>query len=462
MYDLAFETIGNATLICYDKVPVLITDPWINGSPYFGSWQHSHEIPKNQLEAINLSKYCWFSHGHPDHLNFESLHLIKNKQILLPDHYGKRIFNDLSHQKFNVKILKDRKWYRLSKRIQVLCISHYTQDALLIVRIGDKLILNFNDCPMFDAFGKKYISKIIKRCSTSFLLKLTGYGDADMINYFDQENNFIPMAPISQKKPIGFRISKMIDELGINYFIPFSSMHRYQRSDSKWANQYATGLQDYQIGFKSENNEILPAFTRYDCINDKIKEINPRKQLLNNIPPERFNDYWSEELNQNDYIKVKNYFTKVKHLYKFLDFINIRVGGKDYMISLKNNYFKRGLQFEVPRFSLMQAIDNRTFDDLLIGNFMKTTLYGKWPESKLYPDFTPYVSKFSDNGYANTERELKKYYNAYNLRWPLLYLTRSLAVMSKNSIRNFIPKNSKLYNFSRNTYYFIKEAKTKI
>ena len=188
--------------------------------------------------------------------------------------------------------------------------------CLIISSHRDKLILNFNDCPMLDAFGKKYISKIIKRCSTSFLLKLTGYGDADMINYFDQENNFIPMYR-SHKKTLGFRISKMIDELGINYFIPFSSMHRYQRSDSKWANQYATRLQDYQIGFKSENNEILPAFTRYDCINDEIKEINPRKQLLNNFPPERFNDYWSDELNQNEYIKVKNYFTKVKHLYKF-------------------------------------------------------------------------------------------------------------------------------------------------
>ena len=30
----------------------------------------------------------------------------------------------------------------------------------------------------------------------------------------DQENNFIPMTPISQKRPIGSKISKIIDELG--------------------------------------------------------------------------------------------------------------------------------------------------------------------------------------------------------------------------------------------------------
>ena len=27
--ELGFETIGNATLICYDRTPVLVTDPWI-------------------------------------------------------------------------------------------------------------------------------------------------------------------------------------------------------------------------------------------------------------------------------------------------------------------------------------------------------------------------------------------------------------------------------------------------
>ena len=49
----------------------------------------------------------------------------------------------------------------------------------------NKLILNFNDCPMLDEFGKKYISKIIRKSSISFLLKLTGCADADMINFYD-------------------------------------------------------------------------------------------------------------------------------------------------------------------------------------------------------------------------------------------------------------------------------------
>jgi hypothetical protein len=50
--DLGFETVGNATLICHDKRPILVTDPWVVGTAYFGSWGRSHEIPTDTLETI--------------------------------------------------------------------------------------------------------------------------------------------------------------------------------------------------------------------------------------------------------------------------------------------------------------------------------------------------------------------------------------------------------------------------
>ena len=462
MHNLAFETIGNATLICYDKTPILITDPWIEGNPYFGSWQHSYEIPSQQLEAIKQSKYCWFSHGHPDHLNCDSLYLVKDKQILLPNHYGDRIYNDLKNQGYSVKILKDKKWYNLSKNISVLCIAHSNQDAILLINMDGKLILNFNDCPMPDIFCKKYISKIIKKSSKSFLLKLSGFGDADMINYYDQDNNFIPRTPIKDRESIGSRMSKIVDQLGINYFIPFSSMHRYQRSDSIWANKYIANLSDYSKGYYSDKSEILPAFIRYNCISEFIEPINPLQNTYNVIEPEQFNDNWSDELNRIDIQKINQYFLKINHLHNFLDYINIRVGAKDNIIIFKKNKFKRGLQFDVPRHSLMESINHQIFDDLLIGNFMKTTLHGDWPDSKLYPDFTPFVSKYSDNGDANSQKEIEQYFNAYNKRWPLEYFISSLAAISKNTIRYCLPNNSILYDKVKMTYNKIREIRSKI
>lgn len=91
---LGFETIGNATLIVFDGRPVLATDPWIAGSAYFGSWGRSHSIPPEQMAAIRGAEYVWFSHGHPDHLNSESLALLRDRRILLPAHFGGRIRRD--------------------------------------------------------------------------------------------------------------------------------------------------------------------------------------------------------------------------------------------------------------------------------------------------------------------------------------------------------------------------------
>ena len=55
--DIGFETIGNSSVICYDRKPVLITDPWLSGNPYFGSWALSHEIPDEQMEAAKQCEY---------------------------------------------------------------------------------------------------------------------------------------------------------------------------------------------------------------------------------------------------------------------------------------------------------------------------------------------------------------------------------------------------------------------
>ena len=66
---IGVETVGNATLIAHDRRPVLCTDPWIDGEPYFGSWGHRYAIPAEQLAHIKACEYVWFSHGHPDHLD---------------------------------------------------------------------------------------------------------------------------------------------------------------------------------------------------------------------------------------------------------------------------------------------------------------------------------------------------------------------------------------------------------
>ena len=123
---LGFDTIGNATLIAYDGEPVIATDPWMGEPAYFGSWGLPFDIPEEQRLAILRSKYVWLSHGHPDHLNPDSLNSFQGQKILLPDHEGNRIRDDLTEQGFDVTVLKSGEWISLSDNIRVYCISDYS------------------------------------------------------------------------------------------------------------------------------------------------------------------------------------------------------------------------------------------------------------------------------------------------------------------------------------------------
>ena len=156
---IGVQTIGNATLIAHDNNPILSTDPWMGGDhfAYFGSWRLPYDIPENIKEDIIKSEYIWFSHGHPDHINHDSLHLFKNNKILVSEHFGSRIYKDLKSENFNISILKDREWTNLSKNISVMSISTRSQDSILLLRVKNDIFINLNDA---GPYSSKFIKKV--------------------------------------------------------------------------------------------------------------------------------------------------------------------------------------------------------------------------------------------------------------------------------------------------------------
>jgi hypothetical protein len=231
---LGVSTTGNATLIAYDDKPILATDPWFGDEnpAYFGSWGLSHRIQPDCKNDILNAKYIWFSHGHPDHLNGDSLHQIRGKHILLADHVGGRIEHDLRTQGFEVTILPDRQRVDLSPRIRVFCISTNIQDSVLLIDVNKRLFVNLNDAGSRDC--TLLIRKIVAEYRDSYMMRLSGYGDADMINFYGEEGVFI-LPPASHKPPVGRDLSSHALSLGVRSVIPFSSFHSYQRTDSIWA-----------------------------------------------------------------------------------------------------------------------------------------------------------------------------------------------------------------------------------
>src|SRR6516162_6219535 len=386
-----FETIGSAIVIAYDDRPVLTTDAWIDGDAYFGSWGMDYEIPVPQMNAIRGAEYHWFSHGHPDHTNIASLPMLTKGEFLLSDHYGNRMERELRAAGYRVRVLPDREWVRLSKGIRVYSVANQNQDSLLLIDINGRLIINQNDSPEFGESIR--IRRMAKHFKEVYMLQLHGWGGADMLNLFDPSGR--KLTSIEEKRrPIALRAQISARSIGASKVIPFSSFHRYQREDSAWANDLIPELEDYHTGAVKDWPEILPAFVRVDCETDEITTIDPPRSPRIVKKPEDFGDSWSDPLTAEDKTKIQRYFIAREALRDHFGFIQVSAGGSSVTVDLNADIRKVGISFECPRNSLMTCIEHELFDDLLIGNFMRTTLYNV---ESLYPRFTPYVPKYGDN-----------------------------------------------------------------
>ncbi len=451
---LGFETIGNATLVCHDGAPVLATDPWFEGSAYFGSWGLANQVPDRQRSDILACPFIWLSHGHPDHLNLACLDQVAGSTILLPDHVGGRIQADLTQAGFSVRVLRDRTWNALSDRIQVMSLSDANQDAALLVNIHGRLIVNLNDCSQEHFFWKHFVRNVMSKFETRFLLKIAGYGDANMINYFDDRGHRIE--PRIKNIQVGAKIQFFTDYYRPTYFLPFSSFHRYQRSDSLWANEYTTPLSAYRDGWSSTRTQMLPPHIAYNCEDDTWTAISPPSLEAVECAPEEFGDCWSDPLESSEERALRAYFERVENLWEALDFVTLRVGGRETTVSPRTRRFERGVTFELPRQSLMTAVEHRVFDDLLIGNFMKTTLHGHWETQTVYPHLAPTLSKYADNAGVLNRAQFQHYLAQYKRRAPITYLLHRLGSQSQARIRPFLENHPDLLHTALRGYQWVR------
>jgi hypothetical protein len=444
---LGVKTIGNATLVAYEDKPVLTTDPWLGDidEAYFGSWKLSHVIPEDIRADILASKFVWFSHGHPDHLNPGSAERFHNATILLPDHVGGRIRRDLEERGYRVQVLPDKTWIELSPRIKVFCMSDYIQDAVLLVDVGGRLFINMNDCGA--RAGMRLIPKITKEYKDSYLLTLSGYGDADMINLFDASGKRIES---TYRPQVGRFLSRFAARVGARNVIPFSSFHRYNRTDSVWADDRTTPVSAYRVGFDEQSARYIDPFAWVDCDTGAVEGLWPAETTGEAQPPEAFGDNWSDPLEAEDRTLIDDYFLRLEALRRMIGFIEFKVGGSRHVVRLEGPK-DRGITFETPRASLVTAVSYKVFDDLLIGNFTKTTLHNI--DSLYDPNFNFVVTKYGDNGGAETQQDIDSYLRVYRERagitnWMLHHMARE----GHTLFRRYVRRDSKIYSVARDIY----------
>jgi len=450
---IGVQTIGNATLVAYDQSPVISTDPWMGGDhyAYFGSWHLPYEIPDNIKQDITSSKYIWFSHGHPDHINPDSLHLFKKNEILVSEHFGSRIYNNLKAENYNISILKDREWKHLSKNISIMPIVTNTQDSILLLRCNNDIFINLNDAGLYSS---KFIKKTISKFRRKFLMSISSF-EADMINFFDENNNFIKPA-IADKFSAGEYLSILANVIGAKYIIPFSTFHEYQRDDSVWVNDYIYPIDKVHEGISKKHVYIKPFSFINSNKDDDFITPNIKRKKLDIKSSNLFGDNWKDELTNEDKKNIEEYFNKFLSFKEKIGFISFIVGGKEFNLKF-NGKKNKGISFEVPRKSLITACKYKIFDDLLIGNFMKTKLYNLQTLYDPNANFNLSICKVGDNGQAYTEEEIRKYKKFYAKKMGKEYFIELFSASSKDHFKYFFKnyQKSKYYNHFKKTYYYL-------
>ena len=76
---------------------------------------------------------------------------------------------------------------------------------------------------------------------------------------------------------------------------------------------------------------------------------------------------------------------------------------------------------------------------------MKTTLVDC---PSLYPNFSPYIGKYGDNGLARTKGELKTYFDYYKLN-SADYWKDTLSIHTESMIRKIMPSESAIFNVAK-------------
>jgi hypothetical protein len=417
-----FETLGNATLQFFaDGRPVLATDPWLVGTCYFGNWALDHALTEEQIANVVGSDYIWISHGHPDHMHHESLDLLPaGKKFLLPDHYHSEIKDFLTEKGFAVTVLKYREWFRIAPTVSVMCLDNINQDAILITRIGDALVINQNDSPI--AGEEAFLRKLVKQHPNdkTYLAALCSI-DADMFNFVDESGRSIAGPPDERKPGAIWTVARGADRMGVKNFCCSSSQHIYVRPDSIWANDYRISWDDMRKHWSRPNVRLIEPFVTVDLVGGAVTA-NEAEHLggdRSQISANTGDDDWNATLAPEEWSVVEGFFRKFELIRKYVDFIEVTIGGETGRFDLNpviaGAPSARGIRFYAPKQSFMETMTWGFFDDLLIGNFMKVHL----TNTSLYPRFTPLVAKLGGNAKVYTKAEYARFRWRYFRRNPL-------------------------------------------
>ena len=292
----SIQFINHASVVIKHGDVALLSDPWYQGDAFHKGWNLLHELNDSEIqELLDQITHIWISHEHPDHFSimffkkFGKLIQEKNIEILFQKTKDKRVETFLTKAGYKNRIIDFNNWIKLSNNFEILCIKDGFYDSGLAVKVGDKKILNLNDCEVKDKSRCMEVHQIVGDCNV--LISQFSYaawkGGVKNINW--------------RKKAALEKIETL--KLQVKYFkpellIPFASYVYFSNESNSYLNDASNKPQD-----------VIEAFSNHKVKVNVMKPFDVIKNIELNSNNDEAIAFWNnkyEGLKKKEFTRYEN------------------------------------------------------------------------------------------------------------------------------------------------------------
>ncbi|MBS1735238.1 MAG: MBL fold metallo-hydrolase, partial [Bacteroidetes bacterium] len=247
----------------------ILTDPWVIGPSYCNQWYLFPKPPENALDYLKRVDYVLISHGHEDHLHFETLRMVdKNAHIFFPYTWYQgavNFFKELGFTKITEAV--NAKEYNLSGIAKVTFLAN-NLDNVVVLEAEGKTLVNINDA--LPSPNQGIISHFIKTIQPKWPkieYLFSSYGSAA---YFPNTvkckwKNDLDVALIREQFFLN-NFCKIAKGINATYSIPFASDFVLLDDEQRWINKVKfsrQGIKQYFLSYFSDSTTTTEVKTIY-------------------------------------------------------------------------------------------------------------------------------------------------------------------------------------------------------
>ncbi|MFQ5458012.1 MAG: MBL fold metallo-hydrolase [Myxococcota bacterium] len=242
--------VAHACIAIEHEGSLLLTDPWLDGKIFNDSWALA-DAPGLATADLARIRHIVISHEHPDHLHFPTLRRIRDRVSgPLTAYYRAQKNSNVREaiRKIGIEVVE------LGPREECLIapglsVTNFPcrQDAAQVFRLGDRVLLNQNDCrPLPD--DVRALNRAFPRIDLWFFqFSLAGY-------YANEDDH----AGLLRAKASHLRlIGEYFEAFRPAIFVPYASFVLFCKETNAFMNRWAVGLDEVIAAFPEMPVQVL-------------------------------------------------------------------------------------------------------------------------------------------------------------------------------------------------------------